>query len=281
MRNMNINYQPCNLSSDGEVFSIAKFWHPTIDSWSPVYKDILEPFNFMKYTCPRLPISLGSMDMSLFLSCPNVLRVPIKFGGSNEIRLPKELLLIKEELIRLLQYDYYITGDMWTEFFCHITIHNALVNKGDTQRFPGFHGDGLQGGKFKQKLICEHSYIATNRFPTEFAMKPFFVGHINEDRYNIFKEFDNQVDEHTPIYKARENHIYLIDPYMVHRSPNVEETCFRTFFRLTTTPAELLMPKNTVNPMFEGQEYPARIDVREFVSDPDQEIPFDFYGISI
>lgn len=40
------------------------------------------------------------------------------------------------------------------------------------------------------------------------------------------------------------------------------------------------MPKNTINPMFDGQSYPARIDVREFVSEPDQNIPFDFYGLA-
>lgn len=277
-RKTGIVYERTKLT-EGDCFEIGEFWHPVIDGWNPLYKDILEPFNFMKYTCPRPPISMGKFNMDAAKKCPNVLRVPIKWSGSNEIRLPSELTPLREEIERVLQYDRFITGEIWTDFFVHITVHNSEVKAGQTQRFGGFHGDGLQGGKFKNKLICEHSYIATDPYPTVFALKPFFVGHVNEDRYNIFKEFDRQIDERTPMYSGRSEHLYLIDPYMVHASPEMPRDTSRTFIRITATPAELLMPKNTINPMFKGQQYPARIDVREFVADPDQCIPFDFYGL--
>ena len=272
---MDIVYRKAELS-DGEAFSIEKFWHPTIDSWNPLYKDIQEPFDFNKYTCPRLPISMGLQVPDAMQACPSVLRVPIKYANT-DTRLPKELLPIKALLVRLLQYDKFINPH-FEQFFAHVTIDNSTVEAGATHRFGGFHGDGLQGGKFKKKLIVEHSYIFVSNHPTLFAIQPFFVAHLNEDRYNIFMEFDRQVRPES-IYSGMESHLYLIDPYMVHASPVITPSVNRTFFRLTITPTELLMPKNTVNPMFDGQEYPARIDVREFVSDPDLPVPYDFYGI--
>ncbi len=273
---MKIDYREATVTA-GESFQIEKFWHPIIDAWSPLYRDILEPFNFHKYTCPRLPISMGALDAAQFKACPSVLRIPIKYGNSTDIRLPKELFSIKDTLIRILQYDYHI-NPYFEEFFAHITIDNSLVRAGGTQRFEGFHGDGLQGGKFKQKLVVEHSYIFVDKHPTEVSLQPFFVAHINEDRYNIFKEFDKQVDRKA-IYHTRPCHLYLIDPYIVHASPVIHEVTSRTFFRLTMTPTELLMPKNTINPMFDGQNYPARIDVREFTADPDVPVPLDYYGL--
>lgn len=274
---MNIAYRKTNLSKSGESFKIENFWHPKIDDWNPIYRDMLESFNYFKFTVPRPPISLGKVKENCFKKCPDVLRLPIKWGKSNEVKLPKELFPIKDEVIRLLQYDSFI-NPYFTDFFAHITIDNSLAEKGKTQRFPGFHGDGLQGGKFKNKLICEHSYIYVSNNPTEIALQPFFVAHLNENRVNIFKEFDRQVDTQKT-YKTIAEHVYLIDPYVVHRSPVVLMNTQRTFFRLTLTPTELLMPKNTVNPMFDGQKYPERIDVRDFVSDPDSEIPYSFYGM--
>lgn len=274
---MNIEYREANLTY-GTMFDVADYWHPRVDSWNPLYRDILEPFDAHKYTCPRLPISLGPLDAAQFRECPSVLRVPIKRGGDCRINLPKELGPISDTLKRLLQYDRWINSN-FEAFHAHVTIDNTTVEPGKTQRFPGFHGDGLQGGKFKQKLIVEHSYIFVDKHPTEFAMQPFFVAHLNEDRYNIFKEFDRQLQP-SSIYRGLPGHCYLIDPYMVHASPVIDHPVDRTFFRLTLTPVELLMPKNTVNPMFSGQDYPDRIDVRDFVADPDIEVPLDYYGVS-
>lgn len=278
VRKLGIFYEKTILTP-GESFEIKHLWHPKIDAWSPVYRDMMEKFNFNYFTCPRLPINIGKFNMTKARQSPNVLRVPIKYDNSTEIRLPKELLPLKEELQRVLHYDYFVTGDIWKNMFCHITVHNAMVVPGQTQRYPGFHGDGLQGGKFKEKLICEHSYVVTDPEPTIISMQPYFVSHMNEDRDNIFIAFDQQVKKDS-LYRMKPGNMYLIDPYIVHESPVITKEALRTFVRITTTPSELLMPKNTVNPMFEGQKYPERIEVREFVGEPDPEIPYDFYGIT-
>jgi len=275
-RSLGVEYKPVKLTY-GEEFDIKTMWHPIVDEWNPIYKDMMEPFNLFKFTCPRPPISLGSIDRQLFTQCTNVLRVPIKFPGSN-IRLPKELIPIKDELIRLLQYEYFINPEVVNEFI-HVTVDNRVVESGKTHRYGGFHGDGLQGAKFKQKVKCEHSYVYTNPLATHIALQPFFVAHINEARYNIFKEFDRQVKQEC-LYKLRDGEVYLIDPYVVHASPIIGIDIPRTFFRMTVSKEELLTPHNTVNPMFEGQNYPEGIEVREFVSSPNTSIPLDFYGIT-
>ncbi len=277
-RKLGIVYRQTQLSSIGKCFKVNRFWHPKIDRWSPVYTDMMKPFDSNKYTVPRLPIHIGPFNIKLARECPNVLRVPIKWGWSTEVKLPKELLPLEEELSRLLHYDYFVTGEKWKQFFCHLTIDNGWVEKDQTHRYPGFHGDGLQGGKFKRKLVCEHSYVVTDPQATVVAMQPFFVSHLNEDKDNIFKAFDQQVKKES-LLRLLPGAMYLIDPYVVHESPKITEKVFRTFVRLTTTPSELLMPKNTNNPMFQGQEYPARIEVREFTSDPHPKIPYQLYGL--
>jgi|SRR5579872_6660179 len=274
---LGIKYEKTILAK-GEIFTVKKLWHPKIDHWNAIYHNIKKPFNINKFVTPSFPICIGKTKLDLIQKCPNVLRVPIKKGGSDEIRIPKELLCMSDEILRILNYDYFIMGAMWKNMFCHLTIHNAFVEAGTTQRFSGFHGDGLQGAKFSKKILCEHSYVMTAPYPTIISMQPYFVAHYNDCRDNIFKAFDQQVKQDS-LYRLQEENIYLIDPYVVHASPVLDRSTYRTFFRLTTTPKELLMPKNTINPMFDGQMYPDRIEVREFVTEPSNVIPYNFYGI--
>lgn len=275
----------------GEVFHIENFFHPKIDNWSPVYKDIKENFDINKFTSPRLPIRIGLFPTNLLSMVPDVLRVPLKIRGTNSIHLPNELLPLKDEIIKILQYDCFITGfEEWKSSFIHLTIDRIMVDKNTvdkntTHRFRGWHGDGFQGGKFKEKHTVEHSYVMTNgKNTTQVALKPFFVSHLNEDRDNIFIEFQNQMDGvKENIYSLMSGNLYLFDPYIVHQSPPLthETNEVRYFFRLTTAFTELDMPKNTINPMLPGQgnRYPDRIDIREFLSEPQTNIDYKFYGL--
>jgi hypothetical protein len=270
-------YRKTELSEEGEVFEIESFESQIIDPWSPIYKDITKPFDFHKYTCPRLPISMGQLEERIFENLPDVLRLPIKWNGSNEVRLPKELSSLDETLKIIMQYDRQI-NPFFTEFFTHITIDNSEVDAGRTQRYPGFHGDDLQDGDYTTKA-CAHSYVYVNNNPTEITMQPFFVAHLGGKGYNVFKEFDRQV-KRVSTFKTIPNHLYLMDPYVVHASPKVEETTRRIFFRLTLTPSELLLPNNTINPMFAEKKYPVKNEVKEFGEDPDIDLPLEYYGFS-
>jgi hypothetical protein len=124
----------------------------------------------------------------------------------------------------------------------------------------------------------EHSYILTTDPPTEFCVQPFFLKHLDESKHNFFLEFDKQAKE-SNIYQCLPNHLYLIDPYMVHRTPRLPGDTSRTFLRITFAFTELQHPKNTINPLFAGQEYEKRIDIRENLCKNEFDVPYHLYGV--
>lgn len=272
-----IRYTQPVLSGEGEVVIYdPNIWVPIIDKDHPSYHDMFNQFSIRKYCFPRFPIDMGKVSLPEE-NVPNVLRLPIKMAGE-EVKIPKEIMAWKPLIDRILQYEVVINRQ-YEKFFVHVTIDTSYVNVGEYHRFPGYHGDGLQGAKFPVKLTCEHSYIVVTDPPTEVCLQPFFLDHLDPAKHNLFTEMDKQaLPENT--YKLLSNHLYLFDPYVVHRTPKINSPINRTFFRLTVTPAELMVPKNTINPMFKPPIYPAKIDVRDILAeDSDILVPYELYGL--
>lgn len=275
-----IRYEQPKLN-DTQAFSFPTtdepLWHPVVEPEHPSYRDMFEDFSLSKYAFPRYPIDLGKIDMKPLEQVPNVLRMLIKIKRG-PLYVPNDFLPIKPLLEKIIGYEKWINKN-FRDFFIHITVDHSEVEADQYHRFPGYHGDGLQGAKFKQKVCCEHSYIAVTAPPTEICLQPFFLKHLDEAKHNMFSEMDRQVRPDN-VYQSLPNHLYLFDPYVVHRTPEIKTKTQRTFFRLTVTPEELLMPKNTVNPFFQGQDYPDRIDVRNVLTENDREIPYEMYGLT-
>lgn len=255
-------------------------WQPIVDPWHPTYRDMLEPFEKGKFLCPRLPIDLGWQDPAPLWTVPNVLRMPIKRPGTRPVLIPREMRPILPILEKFLQYDLAVNR-LFQDMHVHITVDHSVVERGLHHRFPGFHGDGFQGAKFPEghKKVCEHSYILCSAPGTELCMQPFFVRHLDDAKHNVFYEFDDQARREN-ILSLRPDHMYLFDPYVVHRSPRMEIGRGRVFFRMTITPEELLVPENTKSPCFDGQDYEPKVDVRKVVSrQADLPIPWEQYGL--
>lgn len=147
----NIDYDETKLSSKGEEFEIRDVWMPKAQSWSPVYSTLTEPFSFDNYTSPRVPIDLGPFDISSVEKLPRILRTTIKPVNDLNVHLPKELLPLKSFIQQVLEYERMI-NEKFEECEIHITTDYGYVEAAQTQRFPGWHVDGLQGGKFKINL---------------------------------------------------------------------------------------------------------------------------------
>ena len=160
--------------------------------------------------------------------------------------------------------------------FCHITYDKFYGQ--NYQRLPGFHGDGFQGSKFPTKVTAEHSYIIATNPPTEFCLQPFFLKHLDEAKHNFFLELDSQAQE-CNVYKSLSNHLYLIDPYMVHRTPFLADMIDRKFVRITYTFTELENPHNTINSMFDNQSYENRVDIRTTLCTNEFPVPYHLYGL--
>lgn len=273
----NIEYEPVELSGEGATWDLSTFWMPTVSTGHPTYTDILAPFDKAKFVEPRLPIDIGPIETAAIATCPRVLRVTIKPVGTTQIRLPGELLPVRSLVERLLSYEAVINPNL-TDFEIHLTLDHAEVPKGTSQRFPGWHTDGFQGAKFPEKLVCEHSYVVSSAPGFEMCLQPFFIEHLDEAIYNMFKVFDQQARSEN-VYSALPNHVYLIDPYMVHRTPIVTSALSRVFMRLTVANKELPIEYNTLNPMWDQRRHPPKLDIRDILVAPDVPICWEQYGL--
>lgn len=272
-----IRYSHPELSKEGAIFFEPKgLWTPIIDEENIAYHSLFKPFSTKQYLYPRPPIDMGLMEYEAMMPI-NVLRMPLKFPNT-DYRIPKELALVEALIKRVAEYEAFINPNH-KDYFCHITYDFSSVGKDHYHRFPGFHGDGIQGTKLTPKVNAEHSYILTTNPPTEFCLQPFFLTHLDEAKHNFFLEFDKQAREDN-VYKTLPNHLYLIDPYMVHRTPKINEDVNRLFLRITFAATELQHPKNTVNPLFMGQQYEKRIDIRSNLTRHEFEIPYHLYGLT-
>ena len=63
----------------------------------------------------------------------------------------------------------------------------------------------------------------------------------------IFDEFEKQANEEN-VYGALNSNVYIIDPYMVHRSPVMKQNTSRLLVRVTFEYQKLLDPNDTKNP---------------------------------
>lgn len=273
----NIKYDAAEISKEGEIIDIRDVWMPQAQSWSPVYTHLTEPFSFDHYTSPRMPVDLGAFDISAVETLPRILRMTIKPVGEDKMYIPKELEDVTAFITQVLEYERMINSK-FKDCEIHITTDYGFVKAQETQRFPGWHVDGLQGGKFKNKLMAEHSYVIATNNPTEFCLQPFFVKHYDEDITNFFKAFDQQARD-VNIYRGLPSHLYLMDAYMVHRTPVITEDTHRGFIRITVANAPLPIEHNTLNPMLNQKRPEFKLDIRDWLREPDFGVHYDYYGL--
>lgn len=274
-----IRYSHPKMSDVGETFKPQGLWTPKIDPKNIAYHSLFETFDLEQYLYPRPPIDMGLVEPEEVLCCsPNALRMPLKFPRT-EYRVPGQLSGLMPLIKRVAEYEAFI-NPCHDDCFAHITYDVSDVPAGQYHRYPGFHGDGVQGTKITPKVKVEHSYILTTSPPTEFCLQPFFLKHLDEAKHNFFLEFDRQAKE-CNVFGSLDSHLYLIDPYMVHRTPKITVPTNRVFVRITYAFTELQHPKNTINPMFQGQEYNKRIDIRERLTRNEFEVPLHLYGLSL
>ncbi len=276
-----IRYTDAKLTDEGYLrFTAKSLPVPIVNHKHPFYREHKEPFDLERYQYPRSPIDLGHSLLTLDVDyVPNVLRMPIKYPGGF-YRLPVQLKPYWGLIERIAEYEAGF-NPQYPETFVHITIDRSHVKTNTSHRYPGFHGDGVQGTKFSQKeyIPIEHSYIVTSEPPTEFCIQPFFLNHLNDARNNIFHEFEVQARE-SNIYGTIPWHLYLIDPYMVHRTPIITKDTDRLFVRVTFAYSELMNPHNTKSPLFpEHQKYDERHDIRKFLTLYPDDVPWGMYGL--
>lgn len=276
-----IRYTQPVLSKENGIEYIPKsLWMPIVSPKHPTYAGLQDSFDVEQFLYPRPPIDLGDSELcsrTYYENVTNVLRMPIKTMGSMVYHVPSDLKWIMPLIERVAEYETRINPN-WGLQYAHITIDKSELEPLAHHRFPGWHGDGFQGTKLTPKVAIEHSYIVASAPPTEFCIQPFFLKHLDEAKHNVFMEFDGQAHSKN-IYNSIPWHLYLLDPYMVHRTPRIRQACTRLFVRITFASTELQNPHNTENPLLPPTQYPDRHDIRKYLTRYPGTIPLEMYGL--
>jgi len=273
-----VSFEHAAIGAQSFPISMHPRWVVTPFPTSPLWQRMharFDPEHFM-YAAP--PVDVGKLTLdTTSLEGLRVLRCPIKAAGSKELIVPLELQPLEPLIRYLMELELHI-NPKFADFWCHVSFERTQVQADGTQRVPGWHVDGFQGVRVPRHQI-EHSYLWADVAPTEFCVQPFFISHLDAGRHNIFDELTCQARE-ANAYAGLPGHVYLIDPYVVHRSPVMQQAGWRSFFRMTFTETELEDTNNTRNlALALAQDYASRIDVRDRFYAYDGDIPWHSYGL--
>ena len=274
----NVRYAANAIGARCHVLDIPPHWVPLPFPQSPLWSRMHLPFDpqHFLYACP--PVEVGQVILDTKgLDGLRTLRCPIKQTGTPSVWLPTELTPLLPLVRHVLELERH-ANPRFEAFCAHITFERTKVAEGATQRVPGWHVDGYQGVRVPRHQI-EHSYLWADHAATEFCLQPFFVSHLDPARHNVFDELVQQAKE-VNAFQGFPNIVYLIDPYLVHRSPGMRQTGWRSFVRITFTESELEDSNNTVNLAFsEGSPHAERLDVRNRLYPYQGDVPWHSYGV--
>ena len=272
-----VNYTANAIGRECQTFDFEPRWVPTPFPRSPIWARLHQSFDTEHFLYPAPPIEVGRFDLDpAVLAGLRVLRCPIKKADESIVHLPTELGPVAEVVRHIVETELFI-NPRFKDFHAHVSFECTDVAAGTTQRVPGWHVDGFQGVRVRAHVI-EHSYLWSTRRGTEYCLQPFFIDHLDPHRHNVFPEIERQAKPEN-VYETFPGSLYLIDPYVVHRSPRVEAAGLRSFLRVTFTETELEDPVNTRNLSFEEPNHPPRLEVRDRLFSFAGEVPWHSYGV--
>jgi hypothetical protein len=273
-----VNYEPNRVGAECFELEAQPLWVPTPFPNNPIWRRMHQVFDPEHFLYPAPPPDLGRMDpQTKSLRGLRILRCPVKSPGMDHLLVPSEIKDLSPLLQHALETEVH-TNPRFAAFCSHISFECTQVTSGSHQRVPGWHVDGFQGVRVPTHQV-EHSYLWADRNACEFSLQPYLLSHLDRSRHNVFAEIERQAHEQNAV-AGLDKHLYLIDPYMVHRSPRLNFTGWRSVFRLTFTETELEDPMNTVNlSMDTSSGYKPRIDARDRFSPHEGDVPWALYGL--
>lgn len=220
---------------------------------SLIVQEAHQVWNLDKFQTIRKPVIVDNISIPTTQDNLRILDMPVKFPGSNEYRLPKEVLPFLDIIKTIAKFEHNVCDNELgsaLEYFAYLTIDQGYISKGVTQRREGCHVDGFQGARIETKTKVNRSYTVSNVEPTEFFIQPFQTNHLDDKVHNFFLDFDEQANEEF-LWRPEPNQIVLMDAYTVHRAPVMKENAKRVFLRLSYDVKEFDRKGNTHNPMFD------------------------------
>lgn len=257
-----VRYIDCPHLFDGRpvTFSVNDNDAPAKASpGSPVYTRAQRDFDQATYMYPAPPLYLGQQDIPLPDGQLYILRLLIKQPGSDFV-IPDTIAQMQPFIANCATYQKAHFPD-FEDRFVYLTVRSGplLSNREDE-----FHADGFQGISVPRH-IPEQNYIWCDKFPTLFAMQPYFVEDLDPAVHNFHSYFNAHTDRNN-VYAVRERGTYIMDPFHVHARQTMPEDTERAFIRLTFSPVEIRDDTNMVNKWLPRGPY-NRNDIRNRLVD--------------
>lgn len=182
-----------------------------------------------------------------------ILRMMIRNPESKGFQIPSELEWLRTIILAcdVVQKSHEVNYP-----FVYVTVRHGIVN---TVTDDLWHVDGFS---MKTPHTPEHNYIWANNNPTEILdQKVNLPEDFDPMRHNVHQYFQDVADESNTC-TMRSEHIYAIDPYVIHRRPTIVPGTQRTFFRVSFIPVEIEDDTCMVNPLIPREKPYNQEDIR-------------------
>jgi len=169
----------------------------------------------------ELPISLGLFEVN----CPEMIfyqYLPIKLTGDTEPKV-EERLEVFSHLIGVCCFDYIGKNGLndYVASYVYLTAKHLYARPGCPINRPGYHSDGF--------MTDDINYIWCDKYPTVFNKSQYALTMHHE--YSLTEMEQQSLKENEVVYSEKE--LLRLDQYNIHRVAEVENTCIRTFFKLS------------------------------------------------
>ena len=190
----------------------------------------------------KMPIYLGRHDFNL----PEVmyyLYLPVMMHGEGrhgpeDIRLPNNVACTLP-IIRVAMW--HATGARGYPYkYAYLSARKGVATPGNALNRPGWHCDGFG--------TDDLNYVWWTGPGTRFAIQPFEG--IVSDHNRSLTQFDEQVrPENVVTYP--EKGLYQIAPDVVHATPEITETCWRQYVKISLSDHRYNLENNSYNYLFQ------------------------------
>lgn len=212
--------------------------------------EVTTNFSLRRLERSRKPVELGRYPLELVegLSVNNLL---VKLKQTLEPVFPANLPQSIRDLVTQCITDAQESGLPVRNRFVYLTYDTRPFKKGQTQRNPGWHFDGLQGNEVMLKKPGCYSFLWTNKLPFLISDQSFSLQGLDVGQHHIFDSLATQVFDDS-VHESLPGHLYLMSCYQMHRAQVAQEdTNDRLFVRLTFSELAYTSTSMTLNPDIE------------------------------
>jgi len=182
-----------------------------------------------------------------------ILRMMVRSPETNGFVIPDELAWISPTLANICQFHDMVFHD---RPYVYVTVRSGEVKSVTDDEW---HVDGFS---MRVPHKPEQNYIWSDCYPTEVLDQRFVIPEdFDPFKHNIHTYFQDNADP-SKIKSLKERHLCIIDPYVVHRRPQVPVGTKRAFVRISFVPIEIEDDTCTPNLLLKKKIY-NRIDIRK------------------